>query len=45
MAPDTYLGNHKWLDYVYNDSPIASHVVTCNSMGFGCCKSYPGSSK
>ena len=45
MAPDAYLGNNKWLNYVYDESPIKEHVVTCNSMGFGCCKKYPGSSK
>ena len=39
MAPDAYWGNLEWLTWLYSDaSPLADHVVTCNSMGFGCCQ-------
>lgn len=45
FAPDNYWGNREWLEYVYDQSPLAAHVVTCNSLGFGCCAKYPGSDK
>ena len=35
-------GNLDWLNYLYAKSPLASRVVSCNSMGFGCCKDYGG---
>lgn len=37
MAPDSYWGNLDWLTYLYGESPMAEHVITCNSMGIGCC--------
>jgi len=37
MAPDRYWNNLDWLTYVYDKSPLAAHVVSCNSMGVGCC--------
>ena len=37
MAPDQYWDNLDWLAYVVDKSPMASHVVSCNSMGVGCC--------
>jgi len=45
FAPDEYWGNLDWLTYLYEESPLKERIVTCNSMGFGCCKTYPGSSK
>jgi alpha-L-fucosidase len=39
MAPDAYWGNLEWLTWLYSDaSPLSERVVTCNSMGFGCCQ-------
>ena len=35
MAPDAYWNNLDWLTYVYEKSPMAAHVVSCNSMGVG----------
>ena len=35
MAPDAYWNNLEWLTYVYDKSPMAAHVVSCNSMGAG----------
>ena len=37
MAPDKYWNNLDWLTYLYTESPMASKVVSCNSMGVGCC--------
>jgi len=37
MAPDKYWDNLDWLNYVYEKSPLSEHVVSCNSMGVGCC--------
>ena len=37
MAPDSYWNNLDWLTYLVTDSPLASKVVSCNSMGVGCC--------
>ena len=38
MAPDAYWGNLDWLTYLYEKSPLAAHVISCNSMGIGCCQ-------
>lgn len=32
-----YWNNLDWLTYVYDKSPMAARVVSCNSMGVGCC--------
>ena len=37
MAPDKYWNNLDWLTYLYTESPMAAKVVSCNSMGVGCC--------
>ena len=37
MAPDKYWDNLDWLTYLYTDSPLKERVVSCNSMGIGCC--------
>ena len=42
MAPDAYWGNLDWLTYLYSKSPLAERVVSCNSMGVGCCINYGG---
>jgi hypothetical protein len=39
MAPDQYWNNLDWLTYLYEESPLKSRVVSCNSMGVGCCSS------
>ena len=39
MAPDGYWDNLDWLTYLNTASPIAAKVVSCNSMGVGCCSS------
>ena len=33
MAPDQYWNNLDWLTYLYEESPLKSKVVSCNSMG------------
>ena len=38
MAPDSYWNNLDWLSFLYDESPLASRVVSCNSMGVGCCQ-------
>ena len=39
MAPDRYWDNLHWLTWLTSDdSPLGARgVVTCNSMGVGCC--------
>eukprot|EP01052_Picozoa_sp_SAG31_P021754 SAG31_NODE_1698_length_7500_cov_3.644778_5_plen_374_part_00 len=39
MAPDKYWNNLDWLTYLYDESPLKKRVVSCNSMGVGCCSS------
>ena len=39
MAPDKYWNNLDWLTYLYEESPLKNKVVSCNSMGVGCCSS------
>ena len=36
FAPDSYWGNYEWLTYLYEKSPLAQRIVSCNSMGIGC---------
>ena len=42
FAPDGYWGNLEWLTWLYEESPLKSRIVTCNSLGFNCCRNYAG---